>query len=154
MSENKQLGMKWFHFLIYFVLWLNAASMIICSLPYFNGSIWESPSAMYTQYPTLQSIDYIYGGALLLFGVFCIITRSRLAKFKKGAPILVYLFYIFGNLVLNLSYNVLVLLVMNRAGDLISMFLDPELIGSIVGTIVIVALNKVYFDKRAHLFVN
>ena len=151
---EKQLGMKWFHFLIYFVLWANAAILILSSLSYFTGGIYESPSQVYTQYPALQLIDMLYGAAMCCFGVFCIITRSKLAKFKVGAPNLVYVFYIFGNIVLPIAYNVIALIAIGSVGDVIPTLTDPYMIGTIVGTIIVVALNKVYFNKRAHLFVN
>lgn len=140
MAKNKQLGMKWFHFLIYFVLWLNA---IVCAI--------EGVAVLAVSTGTL---DTVYGVAMIAFALFCIITRSRLAKFKKGAPGNLYAFYIFGNIVILLAYNIASLVLAGALNELPAMLLDPEFIGNIVGTIIILAINKVYFGKRKHLFVN
>ena len=140
MAKNKELGMKWFHFLIYFVLWLNA---IVCAL--------EGIAVLTV---STGIVDMVYGGAMIAFALFCIITRSRLAKFKKGAPANLYAFYILGNIVLVLAYNIASLALAGALNELPTMLLDPEFIGGIVGTIIIIAINKVYFGKRKHLFVN
>ena len=140
MAKMKKLGMKWFHFLIYFVLWLNA---IVCGIEGFAALAIST-----------GTIDTVYGVAMIVFALFCVITRSRLAKFKKGAPACLYAFYILGNIVIILAYNIATLVFTNSLSELPSMLMDPELIGNIVGTIIVIALNKVYFGKRKYLFVN
>ena len=97
----------------------------------------------------------LYGGAMMAFAVFCLITRSRLAKFKKGAPGCLYAFYILGNIVLVLVFNIAYWATAGGSlNELLVMLLDPEFIITIVWTIIMVSLNKVYFNKRKHLFVN
>ena len=140
MSNNNELGMKWFHFLIYFLLWVNAAIYLIEGIAMLGVS--------------MGMIDTVYGVALIAFALFCIFTRSRLAKFKKGAPSNLYAFYILGNIVLLLAYNVASCVLAGAFSEIPAMILNPEFIGSVVGTFVAVAINKTYFDKRKNLFVN
>ena len=141
MAKKKEMGMKWFHFLIYCVLWLNAG---VCALLGFLllGLVGDA-------------FTTAYGIAMLAFAVFCLITRSRLAKFKKGAPGCLYAVYILGNVVLVLFFNIISWMALSGSlTDLVAMLLDPSLLSAIVGTIIAVAINKVYFNKRKHLFVN
>ena len=141
MAKKKELGMKWFHFLIYCVLWLNAG---VCALLGFLllGLVGDA-------------FTTAYGIAMLAFAVFCLITRSRLAKFKKGAPGCLYAFYILGDVVLVLVFNIISWMVTGGSlNDLVIMLLDPAFISNVVGMIIMVSLNKVYFNKRKHLFVN
>ena len=141
MAKNKELGMKWFHFLIYFVLWLNAGAYVLLGFLLLGFAV--------------DTLDMVYAGILLGFAVFCLITRSRLAKFKKGAPGCLYAVYILGNVVLVLFFNIISWMVTSGSlTDLVAMLLDPSLLSAIVGTIIAVAINKVYFNKRKHLFVN
>ena len=140
MAKKKELGMKWFHFLIYFVLWFNA---FVCAVV----------GAAALSFP-VNIADTAYGAAMLVFAVFCLITRSRLAKFKKGAPGCLHAFYILGNIVIDLAYNIAFLVLEGALSELPTILLDPQFIGILVGTIIIVSINKTYFGKRKHLFVN
>ena len=141
MAKNKELGMKWFHFLIYFVLWLNAGAYVLLGFLLLGFAV--------------DTLDMVYAGILLGFALFCLITRSRLAKFKKGAPGCLYTFYILGNVVLVLFFNIISWMTLGGSlNDLVIMLLDPAFISNVVGMIIMVSLNKVYFNKRKHLFVN
>ncbi len=158
MSTTKQQGMKWFHFLIYFVLWLNAAVCALTGGMVLSGMIYEglgaSAAEIYATFPLMQTIDMAYGIGMIAFALFCILTRSRLAKFKKGAPVLLYAFYIV-SIILNIGYTLGSALAMNLGvQDMLLTVLTPDTIGTIGGTIIAICINSVYFGKRAHLFVN
>ena len=140
MAKNNELGMKWFKFLINFLLWANAAIYL------FEGMAMLSLSK--------GVVDTIYGITSIVFALFCIFTRFRLAKFKKGAPSNLYALYILESIVLVLVYNIASCMVAGTFNEIPVMILTPDFISSVVGTFVVVALNKTYFDKRKHLFVN
>ncbi len=150
MAKQQEVKLKWFHFLIYFVLWFNAFLLIVSGL----GMLGAGDPNDYIAYPMLRTLELAYAAAYLFFGVFCIITRSRLAKFKKGAPKLLYAFYVL-DLLLVFGITLGDLIVYGADPATIALTLsDPSMITSIASSVFMLALNCVYFKKRAHLFVN
>lgn len=149
-EETKpDMPMKWFKFLIYFALWLSALSNLSSGLQLLTGAAYEGMAErVYAFFDGLQAVDLIFGlGSLALAG-FAIYTRFQLAGFKKGSPKLLLMTYILA-CVLGLAYVL-------AAGAIIGMgdmnFASP--IGSVIGAAIAVIVNKIYFDKRAHLFTN
>lgn len=151
-AKKKAQGMKWFHFLIYFVLWLNAAVCVLNAIACFtNNSV---PAEIYASYPLMKTMDLFLGAAYLIFAIFCLFTRSRLAKYKKGAPATLILFYILSLLVVLVD---VVCVCKGLELDLqasISYMLEMDVLSSIISTVIMILINKVYFGKRKHLFVN
>ena len=152
MAKQQEYGMKWYKFLIYFMLWFNAAVNIFGAVPYFTGSIYQSPMQVYTQYPLMETVDFATGCGFVLLGIFAIITRSRLANFKKSGPGCLYSLYFYGNIILPLAYNICALSVVGTSNDILLYITSPTTIGIIVGTFVAVFINRVYFKKSEDLF--
>jgi len=90
--------------------------------------------------------------AVLMIGfiLLALTTRFYLAGFYKQGPTLLNVYYI-ANPVFNLIYLIALTAVLpaSARGDA-----EHNLIGSVLGGVVMLILNKVYFDKRKHLFVN
>ena len=104
--------------------------------------------SVYAFFDGLQAVDLIFGlGSLALAG-FAVYTRFQLAGFKKGSPKLLLMTYIF-SCVLGLAYVLAVGAIIGM-GDM--NFASP--IVSVIGAVIAVIVNKIYFDKRAHLFTN
>ncbi len=157
-KQQTELGMKWYHFLIYFVLWLNAFSCIVNGYTY----LYDIAMALLTGHSEILAdplaiAQLIMGIFYVGFAIFCLVTRSHLARFKAGAPKKLYAFYLLGLIPILLLFATLFLT--SGVDGVIQYITDPELggasmIGSIIGTFVALAINKVYFGKREHLFVN
>lgn len=158
-GANPHIGlmpMNWYKFLIYFSLYASAISSLLNALGFLTGQIYNIQSAgkinaymIYMQYGNeLLIIDICYGVLSVFFAVFCLITRSKLANFKKSGPICLYMVYV-AELVLNLAY------------PLATAFLAgvPGAFGSITITQIFMEIaflyaNYIYFSKRKHFFVN
>ena len=149
------LTMKWYKFLIYFLLFamgiLNALGGIMALTGSQYGSALEAKlvSAFFSD---LKTIDIIYGIACIALGAFQIYTRFQLAGYKKNAPNCVIAMYI-ATAAITAIYSFSVVAIV--PDEIVA---HSELIGrgigSIIGAGVVGYLNKIYFDKRKHLFVN
>ena len=107
---------------------------------------------VYGMFPNLQVIDVIYGLACMALGAFQIFTRFQLSSYKSSAPACIMAMYIVSG-VLVAVYNLVVIGFVS--GEIMAIEeLVGQAVGSIVGSVVMVILNKVYFDKRKYLFIN
>lgn len=149
----KPMKMKWYKFLIYFSLILTGISNMYTGVQAVIGMQYETKSQaaqVYATYPGLHIVDVIYGVLLIVFGVFALIVRQYLARFKAKGPKMLLLMYV-ASLVLEIAYI--------AAGSLVSgvnllkaSSSGTMLISSILVSLFMIGANKVYFDKRAHLF--
>ena len=148
-EENKpDMPMKWFKFLIYFSLWLSALSCLAFGLNMLTGSIYDMDAdQIYYVFPGLQSVDKTFGlGSIILAG-FAVYTRFRLAGFKKDGPKMLQLLYI-ANGLLGLVYTIAAT---TAVDGVVTIDFSSSIVG-IIGAVIMVAANHVYFKKRAHLF--
>ena len=161
-------GMKYYKFVIYVQLIFAPIIGIVTALMYFFGTIYDFYYAylnksvyqtmsnlnisewVYSYYDGLRSVDIFFGIMLICLAVFNIYTRSQLVKYKRNAPTL-FLVSIILSYVIGFVYN---LLVANYTEAPLMNVSIPYAIGYIIGVIVFVVLNKIYFDKRRYLFVN
>lgn len=115
------------------------------------NSIENISEQIYYHYDGLRSIDIFFGIMLICLAVFNIYVKSQLVKYKRNAPTL----FLFNVILINVIGFVYMLLVANYTQP---PFKVPVTISSviiqIIGVTVWVVLNKIYFDKRRHLFVN
>lgn len=146
--------MAWFKFLIYFMLFANAAINIFTAVTYLTGSVYlgedmtmSDVEALYMFYPTAKMIDVIYGVLLIALAAYAIFTRFQLSGFKRRGPFLFILMYVL-NLVIGLLYSISIMFTLG-AGPLDYISLAP----SIITSVVMIFVNVVYFKKREELFV-
>lgn len=148
-AEAPQLPMKWFNFLTKFALIAGAVLNFLASLTYLTGTIESegnvSPEYVYSMYPGLKFCDIFMGLALIAIGVFAIITRNKLAKFKADGPKSLYITYVL-NIAAVIAYAVWTAVVTGT--------FNFSVIGSVVIEIGYIVLNYIYFNKRKQLFVN
>lgn len=146
--------MAWFKFLIYFMLFANAAINIFTAVTYLTGSVYlgedmtmSDVEALYMFYPTAKMIDVIYGVLLIALAAYAIFTRFQLSGFKRRGPFLFILMYVL-NLVIGLLYSISIMVTLGASPlDYIS------LVPSIITSVVMIFVNVVYFKKREELFV-
>lgn len=143
-----QPPMKWHKFLIYFLLWLGGIGNICNGLLQCTGSQYGTDAArVYQHFSGLQALDVIFGILCIGLGVLQIVARFKLARFKAVAPKVLLASYLFAA-----AYNLLYPIVASAVTGLaLSELLN---IGTVIGNVLMAVLNHLYYDKRAHLFVN
>lgn len=141
-----QKPMNWFKFLIYFSLWAGGILNIISGLSLFSSVLVGSA---YSLFPGQSAVDIIYGIACILLGIYTIVTRFQLARFRKNAPMMLHGVYI-----LNILFS-LIYLFATSAVTLIplSMLFNAQMVGQFVGAAVMIVINVIYFGKRRDMFV-
>lgn len=139
-------GMKWFKFLIYFLLFADAAYQV------FSGvmSLINAGSGYGYYYPGLKTLVILYGIALLGLAGFTIFVRMRLAKFRRNGPKLLYI-QIGASIAL---FLLLVFCLSGVTGFPVGELTDVSDWISALAEGALLYANCVYFGKRADLFVN
>lgn len=152
--QNVNLPMKWYKFLIYFLMFANAilklADGIFCLIGFDGGVVSEVlfEGCMFTG--KYRAIDIVYGIVCIVMSGVILYVRNKLAKFKKDAP-RIYIFYDIISSVIYFIYNLLIMIILENA-DISSVI--GELIGTVVGESLFVYFNVIYFKKRKHMFIN
>ena len=150
-AGTAEQGMKWFKFVIYAQLFLNAAASLLNAFAFFTGATYGGSADMvYAFYSGLQAVDILFAIIYVALAVAAIYVRMRLAKFRRGAPPL-YLMFLVACLAIQILYAVFAMVVTGLSP--LDMF-DVSTVTSTIATVVLIFANKVYFEKRAHLFVN
>lgn len=145
-NSQDNITMKWFKFIIYFQLIASAVLNVINGISYLTGSIYSGNDFVYIVFPSLMYLDKIYGVCTIVMAIFAIFVRTKLAKFRKGAIKLYYAFLIAATIV-NSIYLIVLKSIVPSVGI-------ASNIGSIIGFVILLVINNIYFKKREHLFVN
>lgn len=150
-TKEKSVKLKWYKWMIYFMLFASAALNIIYGVLYAAG-VWYYVSGVparlvYMVFPSLQVMDIYLGVMMLCMAILMIVTRFRLAKFKRNAPEFVYSLY-FSNIFSTLVYGIVSSCIIGKI-----VFGISEIV-YLIGQAVMTVLNYCYFKKRSHLFVN
>ena len=144
--------MKWHKFLIYFALWLSALSWIRNGFTFLNGSHYDNEverNLVYAVFANLKSLDTVM--ALLSFGVaaLAIWTRFSLAGYKQRGPKLLMTLYGV-NGIFDLLYTVLA---SSITGLPFSDLIDASVFIAVIVAVIMIFVNKAYYDNRAALFI-
>ena len=151
-------AMKWYNFLIYFSLWAGALVNLGSGIAFIsgykeNGGVFEYE--LYPYFDGLQFLDILYGILCFALAVFVVIVRFRLARLKKGAPLL-YLLYLTVSFGTSIFYDFTYLIILSQRINISSEI--AHFAGTIIGrgivVLILVFLNRRYFIKRESLFVN
>lgn len=149
--ESSPMPMKWHKFLIYCGLWLGGVGNALTGLGLVTGSAYTSAGVtaeqVYSVFPTLKPVDVILGLVSIAIGVMLIVVRFDLARFKRNGPKKLLILYGV-SAVFTLAYP---LLASAMTGMSFTDLWDPA---TIVGSILGVVINKIYYDKRGQLFIN
>ena len=153
-SYQPDLPMRWHGFLIYFSLWAGAVSVVVSAFRLFTGMDYTqgglSLDYVYGMYPSLRTISMLFGAIFLALAIFTIYTRFQLAGLKSGAPGKLTVVYIL-NIVLTLFYA---MAVAGALGISLTELLDSSFVGQVIGSVVMIIVNGIYYSKRSHMFVN
>ena len=150
--------MKWFKFVIYVQLFLNIVVLLINAVRCTTGLLYcDDVYMVYLIFRGLKLVDTAYGVVCLILAVAALIVRQKLAHYKAKAPAM-YIGYFIVTLMAGLLYTLASLVVISGVsqGMLSSSIAEyaPEMVGQMVGAVVFVPLNYIYFKKRKELFVN
>ncbi len=142
--------MKWYKFVIWFQLYVSLITGFFNGLSMITGSVYSNAggdaAVIWASHPGLQYIDWSYGLVLIGWAFFALYVRQRLANYRTDGPKLYLLF-----LIINLA----AVLVYNLIGGLIVGGLDVAgLLMTALCNVLLIWLNRTYFKKRQHLFVN
>ena len=145
---REEMPLKWFKFIIYVQLFLNALGYLITGMQLLTGLLYgQYRAAAYAGYPALQAVDVIMGILSLGLMLMALVVSQKLAKFRRGAPRL-YLIWIAAGIVVGVFYLVAASLVLGQ------LVMTGSIVGNLLGNVLLILLNLVYFQKREHLFVN
>ena len=146
--ETPEHPMRWFKFIIYVQLFLSALAYLVNFLCYLSGAYYgDDAELVYEVFPGMEALDV--GMALLCLGlaVFALVVRSRLAKFKRSAPMLLHIFLAVG-IGITLAYVVAAIVITQQN------LITASSASNIIACIVMLACNCIYFGKRKELFTN
>lgn len=152
-TNSYDMPMKWHKFLIYFSLWAGAILCVASAIQLLTGSVYGADGTaeqVYRVYGGLKSVDSIFGVLYLITAALLIYVRFQLAGFKEGAPNKLTIAYVV-QLAAFLGYMIAVSSTIKRPiGDLA----NSQTLTSIVSSVVMIIVNRIYYNKRAHLFGN
>jgi len=150
-NNDKPLGMKWYKFLIYFLLFAGALLNLLYGVGYLTGKIYEvtvdgvTREMVYWYWgDELHILDIIYGILLIAVAVFAIIVRNKLARFETNALKYLDTLYIAATVIGALYAIALV--------TVISYEISSTEILQVISPIITFGINKDYFAKRKHWF--
>ena len=130
--------LKWHKFLIYFSLWLNAVSSFLLGAMGIGAMI--DPPGRYRYNESLQWMAALIGAALIAVGIYTIVTRFKLAKFRRCAPDHLMAVWILSGLLST------VLMLVDG--------LEINFISSMIPTLAMASVNHYYYKKREKLFIH
>lgn len=156
------LPMKWYKFLINFMLFFSAALNAISGVQliigdqYRDGNV-DMSGLVYSQFGALKTVDVVYGIVLIAFALFTLYVRSRLAGYCKNGPKMLLLLYISG-FAYTVLYTAAVYITLASYGVSLSIvdFLLTDgvtVLTTAVADGVMIVINLEYFRNRKHLFV-
>ena len=144
--------MKWYKALIYVILFLSALMNAAYGITLLTGAHYDGMAALvYMAFGSLRTLDGFVGLLSIALAVAAIVTRQKLAHFKRESLTWLLMTYIAGaagGLIYVIGANAIL-------GGLVDFSeIIAQQVTTLIGSIIMVALNYVYFTKRASLFVN
>ena len=149
-ADPSGYSLKWHKFLMV-VLILGGILTMISGISWIAGLVYRQTGAdaadVYRYFPDLKTYDMVYGAFCLVLGVLQIYVRNRLNGFCENGPKMFMVYYLLG-IAGQVLYAVTVSSVirMNAA--------NASLYGNVAGSIVMMIINYIYYNKRKELFVN
>lgn len=158
------MPMKWHKFLVGFALWFGGVINIINGISMFTGAQYNremgegAAKIVYDAFPGLKTADVIFGILVIGLGIFGFVTAYRLLYKLKGSPKLLLMLYA-ATAVISIIYLIIGMVILNNASNAHGVELDTGsfVLRAIWTTIIyglMIVLNRIYYKKRAYLFIN
>ena len=144
--------MKWFKFLIYFGLFAGAVMSALNGYLLLTGGHYQGQAELvYRYFGDLKTLDLFIGLASLVSAGVLVYARFQLSGFRKNGPVALMITY-----GLSAAVNLIYVIGANSIlSDAAGVSLDmSSTIASVITSVAMIFVNKAYFDKRSHLFVN
>ena len=149
--------MKWYKFVIWVQLFLNALMLAVTTFQLAQGAftfvsgVFPSFAAAYGYVPgewvLFTVFNAVFAVLFCALAVMCIVVRQELAAFKRVGPMHYYV--LMGAIIgVQLLYIVIQSLMMG------TLLMNPAAFSGLFFAVALIFINKAYFDKRMHLFVN
>ena len=147
-ADSGELPMRWYKFVIWVQLFLNALSGVGSGIMIMTGAHYQGQATVvYMVYGGLKGLDIVMGIIMFALAGGAIWVRQMLSKFKKMGPT-AYVILMALNGIINLLYAIMV-----SAITRLNTF-NATVISSIVASIALCICNYIYFNKRKSMFVN
>ena len=142
--------MKWHSFLMV-VMIIGAILTVISGITTITGTQYAQQGLdvyyIYHIYPNLKTCDAFYGLGTILLGVFQLITRNRLNRFRKNGPTMLKSWYI-----LSILIQCLYLLSFSSITGIDTF--NQSTITNLLGSLIMLLINGVYYSHRKDMFIN
>ena len=143
-----RMGMKWYWFVSRISLLLSAVNNIVVGTQYVMGQALGTQSAdYYGKYPAMNVLDRIYGIVMILVGMYAFVVRTRLIRRKASGPSSLIRLYVISLV----SSGIYIAVAMLATG---TNLLTWDLILSVGISLLMILINRIYFDKRKQYFQN
>ena len=133
---NSPYPMKWHNFLM-FVMLLGPAFSIISEI-----TTIMSPE---------NTLDLVFGLLGIGVALFAFYVRNRLYHFRKDGPNLLTLMYVVFA-VINVTYTLSLRSVVQ--GESVDYFINTTVAGQVIAAVLMILVNRKYYNRRKELFVN
>lgn len=161
-SKSKQVNLsaltdkplRWHMFLIYFSLFFGMLYAIYQGFGLLSGTIYTaqglSPSSFYAFFPNAKVVDVLFGILFIALAVYMFVVRQRLSRRKASGPTgLLALLVI--QIMLGILYRLFIYATVKAP---FSLFIDMELVINLLVGVPFIIINRIYYRKRSHLFVD
>lgn len=151
-TQKAKRPMKWLIFLNYFGLFFSALYTVFNGLIIITGNTYGVNSEkilIYALYPSLQTVDCVFGILNFAFAGFQIFTRFQLAGFKARGPKCLYACY-----GISLGLYLLYIIAASSASAQNLQVNVSSITSALLGFVIMLLSNMTYFKKRKDLFVN
>ena len=156
--EAQNLPMKWHKFMIYFALWFGSVMGFVVGFLLLNDALlnWYY-NPLYVAFPALRYLNIALAVCIIALAACQIYVRFQLAGFRIGAPEKLFTLYKVGIAVSVIDIVLTIAIIMINTNVPLSAILREfswQILRDIVPSVIMFFCNKVYYNKRAHLFVN
>lgn len=142
-------SMKWYTFLVYVGLIVGAISYVYTGVQMLTGAHYDGNAVyVYAAYPWLKAVDMIIGLGSIAIAVLAIVTRQKLVNYRSDGPKFLIIYYSAAAIL-----AVIYILIISIPGGQIAANI-MTMIPSLAVSVLMIYINKSYFDKRKDMFIN
>lgn len=152
-TDSGELPMRWYKFVIWVQLFLNALLNIVSGIMTMTGAHYQGQATVvYMVYGRLKGLDIVIGIMMLVLAGGAIWVRQMLSKFQKMGPT-AYIILIASNGIVSLIYVIMASAII-RLNAFSATVISQIVAGIVVASIALCICNYIYFNKRKSMFVN
>ena len=144
-QHTEDRPMKWFMFLVYFLLIVGPLFRVISGVRAMSGNAYANADQIYLAFPMLRDLDILMGILSIVEAAALLFVRHWMVKGLK-IGVKWYLIICIASTSATLLYTLI--------GSAIIKTLVTQNLFTVGFNIIYIILNKIYFDKRAEMFSN